>query len=239
MDNEFLHGLAAEPTDFLVGFTLEPDYEGPCSLAPPPFPTVTTVMHDGIDNYQTLANGANAATYGVTGLMTVVQWSNAHYDVVAPGTIFLFPGTYDSNPPPYVGEARLNGAAHPPLLPGKGTLHGKMCDLLNQPRENFIGFSAKYPVRTAGNIGYRSGSCNPFWFGSNELPQQWKTLVRDTLLLHLPLPVPVPVPVGAGHPSDGCGHRRPCRICDGDNGDGRPATWYRAHDGATVSMANS
>jgi len=168
---------------FLEGFENEPAL-APVPAAPqaPPWPSSTSLTQDSYGNFVSLSNDHNVAHgYGATGLMCVVEFQSAHYGAVQPGTIFLFPGTYRLSPPAYVGTPRLNGAAHPPLDAASGVpLHKQMCDLLEQPTQNFIGFAANYPLAEA-TTGYNSRTCNEFWFDTRTLPLDWQQFVYGAL----------------------------------------------------------
>lgn len=169
--------------DFLEGFEREPGTRPP-ALAPadPPWPPTTSLTGDSYYNFVSLANDGNVVNgYGCTGLMCVVGFQSAYYGNVLPGTMFLFPGTYNPNPPAYVGTPHINGAPHAPLDPSSGVpLHAQMCTLLGQPTTNFIGFAVNYPLDPA-TMGYNSATCNTYWFGTRTLPLAWQQFVFDAL----------------------------------------------------------
>lgn len=186
--------------DFLKGFELDlppPSLER--STTPPPVPTATMVSMDSVRNYATLPPNARphnlhedqSDAYGMTGLMAVVGWTDPCYGTVAPGTIFLFPGSYYANPPAYQGTASLKCSPHDPLLcPSKQSvqLHKQMCGLLGQPTTSFIGFACVYPFNAPDHIVYHSRTCNIYWFGTKELPSEWQAIVFCALAAYLPLP---------------------------------------------------
>jgi hypothetical protein len=157
----------------------------------PPTPQSTKVAAESRNNYSTLSNASNAQNYGMTGLMAVNSFEAACYGQIRPGYVILFPGTYETSPPAYNGTVSLNCAAHAALLPGGGALHAQMCSILNQPSTNFIGFSFWYPFNGAGNMGYSSGTCNPYWFGTNTVSTNcngvnWQQIIYNALLEWLP-----------------------------------------------------
>lgn len=168
---------------FLEGFDLEPDL-APAPAAPlaPPWPPTTSLTPDSYYNFVSLSNDANVAHgYGATALMCVVGFNSACYGTVRPGTIFLFPGTYNGAAPPYVGTPHIDCAPHAPLNASSGVpLHAQMCALLGQPTTNFIGFAVNYPLDPA-TMGYNSATCNVHWFGTRTLPLDWQEFVYDAL----------------------------------------------------------
>lgn len=176
---DFLEGLATEPL---------PDTGPAPALAPeaPPWPATTQVTDDSVHNYGILA--ANTPGYGLTGLMAVKAWLSPSYGPVQPGTVFLFPGTYESPPPPFQGTALVNGSGHPPLLSSDGpALHAQLVRVLGARTTEFVGFGIRgVPFDADGNFGGNSGACNIHWFGSRALPPDWRAFVLDALAAGLP-----------------------------------------------------
>lgn len=191
---DFLEGF--KTLDFLEGFKIEPKDLSVIKrtadfTCPPSTPATTKVSAEGRTNYATLSPNA-AAGYGMTGLMAMQTWQTACYGQVLPGYIFLFPGIYNDTPPPYQGTVNLNCAAHPPINSSGGALHAQMCTILGRPTTDFIGFSCTFPFNGAGNMGYNSWTCNPYWFnGTNQIPANcngtnWQSIVYNALLTWLP-----------------------------------------------------
>lgn len=185
-DTATRHDTEPVVDDFLRLFELDPIRPRTDGLVEaPPWPPKTTCSADAVRNYRALEpNAANG--YGLTGLMSVVPWSNICYHDVETGTVFLFPGTYEDPPPPYTGTHELNCMSPAPMDTDHGVLHVQMCALLGQPTTNFIGFGVKFPYNTPGNVGYNSGTCNEYWFGSRTLPADWQKLVYQALEANLP-----------------------------------------------------
>lgn len=201
MPKDFLKGFEEEPMDFLQGFLLEPEPAGVVrSTVCPPIPDPTSsgihVLPESYHNYQTmLYNGTQSCDedqYGLTGLMAVNTWTSNCYGDVNPGNVFLFPGIFCTSPPAYNGTVSLNCQPHAPLdEDGDGTFHGQMCAILGQPTTNFIGFAVKYPYNVNNSVGYNSGTCNPYWFGSREVSTDcdgtnWQEIIYNALLFWLP-----------------------------------------------------
>ena len=182
MKKDFLEGFKSEPKGSII---LKTDGTFTC----PTSPASTKVSAEGRGNYGTLSANPD---YGMTGLMAMNTWDTSCYGEVRPGYIFLFPGTYDSPPPTYQGTVYLNCSVQQALTGSGGTLHGEMCAILGRPTTDFIGFSCNYPYNGAGNVGYNSGTCNPYWFnGSREIPADcngtnWQAIVYDALDYWLP-----------------------------------------------------
>ena len=168
---------------FLEGFELEPDSVPVfAAVGTPPWPSATSLTPDSYYDFISLAAGSNVANgYGAVGLMCVVGFSSVCYGTVKPGTIFLFPGTYDPDAATYVGTPHLDGTPEAPFNAASGVpLHAQMCALLGQSSTNFIGFAANYPADPA-TMGYTSQTCNVFWFGTRTLPPDWQEFVYDAL----------------------------------------------------------
>ncbi|MFJ6674771.1 hypothetical protein ACIQMJ_27040 [Actinosynnema sp. NPDC091369] len=154
----------------------------------PPIPDTTDVTDDSVRNYRALAGINTADGYGVTGLMSVLPFSNRCYGTVPTGTVFLLPGIRQEYGPPWDGtDPSINCAAREPMHNGPGSiaLHKQMCGMLGEIPHTFIGFGAVYPVERPQNIGYNSTTCNISWFGTRTLPPEWQSLVRSTLLTYL------------------------------------------------------
>ncbi|MBK9107346.1 MAG: hypothetical protein IPM92_02925 [Saprospiraceae bacterium] len=129
----------------------------------------------------------------MTALMAMNIWQSQCYGEVRPGYVFLFPGIYSFNPPPYQGTVSINCQPHAPINSASGgTLHGQMCALLGRPTSDFIGFAINYPFNVGGNTHYNSATCNPYWFnGSRTIPVNcdgvnWQQIVYNTLMQWLP-----------------------------------------------------
>jgi len=153
-------------TDFNEAFD-QRFYSGPLEKGSLVFPTALEmkVSPDAKANYLTLKR--NSTDWGMTGLVTNIEWSSPCYRKVPVGTIFLFPGSYATPPPPYSGEVKINCVPHPAMVANGNPLHKLMCELMEQPTRNFIGFSIrKYPFKPE-NVGYSSCTCNPRWFGTD------------------------------------------------------------------------
>jgi Ricin-type beta-trefoil lectin domain-like len=169
------------------------------TLPPPPaYPTSFLIPPDIVCDYLTglLIPNLQNPPYGFTGLMTVVPWGPSFYaplgQLVAAGTVFLFPGNIIEEPPAYPGLLYLKGEQADPLSwTPKGTArHQLLCDLLNPGIANFtqrfIGFSTKFPWWETHQTHYDSNTCNLFWFGTKELPAPWQTTVNQALSSYLP-----------------------------------------------------
>ena len=150
----------------------------------PTVPTTTKVSREGRSNYATFQN--NTQNYGITGLMAVKSWNTTCYGQILPGYVFLFPGTYESNPPAYSGTVSINCVATAPMVYNGTPLHQMMCNLLGQPATNFIGFYINgYPFSVSG-VGYNSCTCNITYFGSctvstNCNGTNWQSIISSTL----------------------------------------------------------
>jgi hypothetical protein len=183
--------------DFLKYFETETEAESDLMVAeegytcPPSTPATTRVSSDSVLNYDSVkANAANG--YGLTGLMSMVDWTSDCYKSVTAGSVFLFPGIAESDPPAYTGTCSLNCATQEPLTIDGGTLHGQMCALLGRPTTDFIGFSVSFSADTGKlTMGYNSGTCNGYWFGgSRTIPTDcngvdWQKIVSDAVTTKL------------------------------------------------------
>nr|WP_295866370.1 hypothetical protein [uncultured Chitinophaga sp.] len=188
MVTTFLEGYLAEQSQaptFAEGYEQE-QKRGELVVPNPPWPASTQVVAESVANYATLQN--NPGVYGLTGLMAMNSWQSACYGAVTPGFVWLFPGAYASNPPPYQGQVSINCHVRGPFTPVAGqTMHKQLCDALGRPTTDFIGFAvAEYPYNAAGSIHYNSYTCNYYWFGTNGLPtnydgHNWQQLINDAL----------------------------------------------------------
>jgi len=156
----------------------------------PTVPATTKVSAEGRGNFATLQNN-DQSVWGITGLMAVQTWNTTCYSQVRPGYVFLFPGTYNPNPPAYNGTVYLNCVPQAPMIFNGTALHQMMCNLLGQPATNFIGFYIEgYPFSTSG-VGYNSCTCNVTYFGScavstNCNGTNWQQIISSTLQTWLP-----------------------------------------------------
>ncbi len=118
--------------------------------------------------------------YGCTALMALVESTSCVYGKIQKGDIFLFPGTFSNPAPEFTGKPLINGSFHSPLTPDSSALHQQMCDLLNMPTSDFVGFSV-----TVGEdrscIGWNSGTCNPHWFNERAIPDSWHADIKEAL----------------------------------------------------------
>lgn len=165
---------------FAAGFETEPE---PDERAPeaPPMPTQSYLAMDTYDDFMSLGQGSNTEYYAATAIMAVQPFGTTCYPDVRPGAMFLFPGTYDTLPLPYVGDLSLDCRPQQALLGDDGPLHAQLCGLLGAPATVFVGFSLAYPLNEA-TVGYTSGTCNTYWFGSRVLPDAWQAFVLHSLM---------------------------------------------------------
>ena len=173
---------------FHGGFETEPLTPTDRAVTCPPVLSSTQLSAQARHSYATLPPN-DARYWGMTGLLVMERIYSQCYGSVVPGQIFLFPGTYETNAPPYIGTVSIDCADHPAMYGSRDNpLHRQMCELLRQRPKSFIGFSLTYPWFVDGGVGYNSGVCNPPWFRSRTIPidcngVNWQQILYNALAM--------------------------------------------------------